>query len=60
MSFNQIYTWKDHRTECTKCHPKKGKRPKRTSKEANSCFEKAFQAKVKEIVKGREEKKKAA
>lgn len=53
MSLNQHYTWKDHLAECPKCHPKKGDRPKRTSKEASACFEKAFQAKVKELLKGR-------
>lgn len=51
MSFNRKYTWKAHLVECPKCHPKKGDRLKRTSKEASACFDKAFQAKVKELQK---------
>ncbi len=53
MSFNQKYTWRDHVAECPTGHPKKGDRLKRTSKEASACFDKAFQAKVKELQKAR-------
>jgi len=54
MSLNQKYTWKDHLADCPKCRPEKGEGKKRNSKEASACFDKAFQARVKEILKGRE------
>ncbi|MBI2083445.1 MAG: hypothetical protein HYT76_07720 [Deltaproteobacteria bacterium] len=60
MSLTQKYTWKDHLSECGKCSPKKGKRPKRTSREANACFEKACQDHIKKLVAKRQEANKKA
>ncbi|MBI2981238.1 MAG: hypothetical protein HYY44_02885 [Deltaproteobacteria bacterium] len=60
MSLNQKYTWKDHLAECAKCNPKKGKKPKRTSREATSCFEKAHQDCVKKVISERQAPKKKA